>query len=56
VTTTVHLPALGERTLRIPAVSANLLPVEIIEARHSRKVRRAIVAALAVFVLGLAGW
>lgn len=45
-----------ERTTRVPAIAANLLPDEIVEARRSRKVRRAVVASLAVFVLGLAGW
>jgi Tfp pilus assembly protein PilN len=56
MTTTIGIPAHNERTLRIPTIAANLLPLEIVEARRSRKVHRAVLAALAVFVLGLAGW
>lgn len=53
---TSTVSALNERTTRVPAIAANLLPAEIVDARRSRKIRRAVVASLAVFVLGLAGW
>jgi Tfp pilus assembly protein PilN len=36
--------------------TANLLPVEVVENRRTRKVRRAVLVALGVFVLLLAGW
>ena len=42
--------------LRIPAVAANLLPVEIVEARRSRKIRRFVTSGLVAVVVLLAGW
>jgi Tfp pilus assembly protein PilN len=41
---------------RIPSVTANLLPVEVMEARRSRRVKRMVVVLLAVFVVLLVGW
>ncbi len=41
---------------RIVTISANLLPVEIIESRRSRKTRRAVLAALVVLLVVLTGW
>jgi Tfp pilus assembly protein PilN len=41
---------------RIPSVAANLLPVEVMEARRSRRVKRTVLALLAVFVVLLVGW
>jgi Tfp pilus assembly protein PilN len=49
-------PVSAERALRILPIAANLLPVEIIESRNGRKVRRAVLAALVAFVLVMAGW
>ena len=46
----------SDPTLRVPAVAANLLPLEILEARRSRTVRRATVSGLVVVVALLAGW
>jgi Tfp pilus assembly protein PilN len=56
VTTATDVAAQGERTTRIPPIAANLLPDEIVEARRSRKIHRAVFASLAVFLVGLAGW
>lgn len=42
--------------LRIPVISANLLPPEIVAARRTRKVRRTVLAAMLVVVVALAGW
>jgi Tfp pilus assembly protein PilN len=44
------------RPLRVPAIAANLLPVEIVESRRERKVRRVVLAALAAFVVVLVAW
>lgn len=41
---------------RIPSLAANLLPVEVMQARRSRRVRRTVLVLLAVFVALLAGW
>jgi len=41
---------------RMLSIAANLLPPETIEARITRKVRRMVLACLAVFVLALGGW
>jgi hypothetical protein len=41
---------------RIPSVAANLLPVEVMQARRTRRVQRTVIALLAVFVLILGGW
>jgi Tfp pilus assembly protein PilN len=48
--------ALTDRELRILPIAANLLPMEIVESRRSRKVRRLVLSALAGFVAVLAGW
>src|SRR5690348_3757731 len=48
--------AVDERSLRIPDISADLLPVEITATRRTRTVRRAVVASVAVFAVALAGW
>jgi len=45
-----------ERMLRILPIAANLLPLEIIDSRRVRKVRRIVLAALVAFVVLLAGW
>ncbi|TML33534.1 MAG: PilN domain-containing protein [Actinobacteria bacterium] len=45
-----------DRTLRIPPISANLLPLEILEARRSRTVRRWVLSGLTVFVVLLGAW
>jgi Tfp pilus assembly protein PilO len=41
---------------RIPSVAANLLPIEIMEARRTRRVKRTVVTLLAVFAVLLAAW
>jgi hypothetical protein len=41
---------------RIPSVAANLLPVEVMAERRSRRVRRTVIALLAVFTVLLVGW
>jgi hypothetical protein len=41
---------------RIPAVAVNLLPVEVIEARRTRRIQRTVLVLLVVFVVLLAGW
>ena len=41
---------------RIPSLAANLLPVEVMEARRSRRVRRTVLVLLAVFAVLLAAW
>ncbi len=56
MTATATPPGLSDRVLRIPTIAANLLPAEIVDARRSRKVRRAVCAGLAGVVLALAGW
>jgi Tfp pilus assembly protein PilN len=59
MTTTVLPPDAGPATknpLRIPPIGTNLLPVEIVESRRNRKVRRLVLAALAVFTALLAMW
>ena len=48
--------AVDERSLRIPDISADLLPVEITAARRTRAVRRAVIASVAAFAVVLAGW
>jgi Tfp pilus assembly protein PilN len=49
-------PASAERSLRILSIAANLLPVEIVDSRTGRKIRRAVLAALAAFLVVVAGW
>jgi len=41
---------------RIPSVAVNLLPVEVIEARRTGRVKRTVLTLLAVFVVLLTGW
>jgi Tfp pilus assembly protein PilN len=48
--------ATADRTLRVPAIAANLLPIEIVDSRRERKVRRVVLAALAAFVAVLVAW
>jgi Tfp pilus assembly protein PilN len=48
--------AVDERSLRIPNISADLLPVEITAARRTRKVRRTVIASLTAFAVALAAW
>jgi Tfp pilus assembly protein PilN len=48
--------AIADRALRVPAIAANLLPMEIVESRRERQVRRVVLAALAAFVAVLAAW
>jgi Tfp pilus assembly protein PilN len=48
--------AVDERSLRVPAICAELLPVEIIEARRTRRIRRVVVVAVAGFAAILAVW
>src|SRR2546423_12320125 len=45
-----------ERTLRIPAIAADLLPEEIIVARRTRRHRRLALSALVVSVAVLGSW
>jgi hypothetical protein len=51
-----ELAAAAVRALRVPAITANLLPVEIVESRRERKVRRVVLAALGAFVAVLVAW
>lgn len=48
--------ASGEPALRIPPIGANLLPLEVIESRHVRRIRRTVLSLLVVFVALLGGW
>jgi Tfp pilus assembly protein PilN len=48
------VPVEGE--LRILRIAADLLPVEIVESRRTRKVRRIVLAGLVVFAVLLGGW
>jgi len=41
---------------RIPSVAANLLPVEVMEVRRSRRVRRTVLALLVVVLVLLTAW
>jgi hypothetical protein len=45
-----------EGELRIPAVEANLLPVEIVEERRGRRARRVAIASLVVIVVLTTAW
>jgi Tfp pilus assembly protein PilN len=59
--TTAVLPppesmASPERLFRPVPISADLLPVEIIESRRGRRVRRAVIAGLVAFALLLTTW
>jgi Tfp pilus assembly protein PilN len=45
-----------DRSLRIPPIMANLLPLEIVDARRDRRMRRVVLAALASFVAVLVAW
>lgn len=45
-----------ERALRLLPITANLLPVEVVESRRGRRVRRIVLSALAAFVAVLGGW
>ncbi len=45
-----------EQALRTPLIAANLLPVEIVDSRRARKVRRRVLFALVVFAVLLGGW
>jgi hypothetical protein len=41
---------------RLLSIAANLLPPETIQARTTRKVRRAVIASLVVLIVALGGW
>jgi Tfp pilus assembly protein PilN len=45
-----------ERNPRMPLVSADLLPAEIVHARQARKVRRGVLTGLACFAVVLIAW
>jgi Tfp pilus assembly protein PilN len=45
-----------ERLMRIPDIRADLLPVEVAEARRARKVRTVVIAVVVVFAALLFGW
>jgi Tfp pilus assembly protein PilN len=46
----------ADRPLRMVRVSANLLPVEILDSRRERKVRRVVLAALAGCLVLMSAW
>jgi hypothetical protein len=48
--------AAARRVPPIPPVAANLLPDEVVEARQTRKVRRAVIFAMVPVIAVLAGW
>jgi Tfp pilus assembly protein PilN len=48
--------AVDERSLRIPDIGADLLPIEITAARRTRKVRRTVIVLVAAFAALLAAW
>ncbi|GAA3125363.1 hypothetical protein GCM10010466_15310 [Planomonospora alba] len=59
MTTTLTPPdsaAAPQSPFRMLSVAADLLPPEIVTARRDRRVRAAVLAALLVFALLLAGW
>ena len=45
-----------ERGPRLPVMVADLLPDDIVQARRARQVRRAVLAVLAAFTVGLIAW
>jgi Tfp pilus assembly protein PilN len=45
-----------ERIRRLLPIAADLLPLEIVESRRARKVRRSVVAVVVVIVVVLTGW
>lgn len=57
---TSTLPQTGtaplDRSLRMLAISVNLLPTEVVDARRTRHIRRIAVAALAAFIALIAAW
>jgi hypothetical protein len=58
MTTTLTPPGAAgtERNPRMPLVSADLLPAEIVHARLARKVRRAVLTGLVAFTVVLIAW
>jgi Tfp pilus assembly protein PilN len=48
--------ASSENALRMLPIAANLLPLEIVESRRGRKVRRGVFAALTALTVMLAAW
>jgi Tfp pilus assembly protein PilN len=59
MTTTLMPPVAAvpaDHALRTLTIAANLLPVEIVESRRGRKVRRVVLAALLVFTALLLAW
>jgi type IV pilus assembly protein PilN len=56
MTTTVTAPEPTASALRVPRIAANLLPTEIADARHGRRVKRAVLGALAWVLVLLAAW
>jgi hypothetical protein len=49
-------PAANERVLRIPPIAANLLPVEIVERRRGRRIRRLVLVAVILVIVLLGAW
>lgn len=56
VLTPVDTNTRADRNLRLLPIAANLLPPEVVDARRTRKVRRAVLAGLVAFVLVIAAW
>jgi Tfp pilus assembly protein PilN len=54
--TTTIMPPPAASALRILPIAANLLPSEIVESRHGRRLRRTVLAALAGAVALLVAW
>jgi Tfp pilus assembly protein PilN len=54
--TTTMAPVPAASAMRILPIAANLLPTEIVASRHGRRLRRAVIAALAGVVALLAAW
>lgn len=46
----------ADRAPRLLSIAANLLPVEIIDARRGRKVRRVVISSLGAFLALLVAW
>jgi hypothetical protein len=56
VEVTAWVPPIPDSQLAIPSVAASLLPLEIIDSRRMRKVRRVVVFAMVPFLALLGGW
>jgi hypothetical protein len=55
-TTILEPPAATERARRFLTIAADLLPLEIVESRRARKVRRSVLAGIVALLVVLAGW